>query len=109
MKHPNRLRELRLARNVSQSEIARQTGIRQAHISLHETGNRLLTGEMIDRYATYFDVTPYELFVPRDFWIAYDAGDQPVAVAPLTVTVIAQPADSARATDLDIDRLPAMP
>lgn len=49
---------------ISQSELARQTGARQSHISEFLAGSRDLSKENIVLIAHYFRVSP-ELFLPR--------------------------------------------
>lgn len=72
MKHPNRLRELRLQRGISQADMATLLGVKQPTVNRHEQGNRSLDGFAIERYAKIHGVSPYELFVPVDHSVAYD-------------------------------------
>jgi ribosome-binding protein aMBF1 (putative translation factor) len=71
--YPNRIRELRLARNWLQDELAAMVGLTAAAVNRHERGNRDLDGWTIERYAIVFQVSPYALFVHPDEYIEYDA------------------------------------
>lgn len=70
-RHPNRLAELRDARQLTQSDIAKLLGMTAATVNRHERGNRSLDGFAIERYAKFYGVSPYELFVPADSWVPY--------------------------------------
>ena len=70
--YPNRLRELREERNISQAEVARRLGLAKSTLNRHENENRHLDGTAIDRYSRFYNVDPYELFVPAGFEIEYE-------------------------------------
>lgn len=63
MKYPNRLRELREGRKLTQAEAAILVGKSAAAVNRHEAGSRSLDGEMIEKYAALYGVIPYDLFV----------------------------------------------
>ncbi|TJY44270.1 helix-turn-helix transcriptional regulator [Cohnella pontilimi] len=52
-----RLRELRLSRNISQEEVARQIGITRSAYSHYEINNRQPVYETLIKLAAYFDVS----------------------------------------------------
>lgn len=70
-RHPNRLAELRDTRKLTQSDIAKLLGMTAATVNRHERGNRALDGFAIERYAKFYGVSPYEIFVPADSWVPY--------------------------------------
>lgn len=83
-RYPNRLRELRekkLNANrepFSLREVAEEIGISHVAIARHETGDRQPDGFQIERYARYYGVTPYELFVPPGYYLVYEDDGTPV-------------------------------
>ena len=58
-----RLRELRKAKGLTQSEVANRTGYTQAAVQRHESDRRSLDGAAIDRYAKLYEVLAYQIFV----------------------------------------------
>lgn len=52
-----RLRELRIEKQISQSELAKILGVSQRSISSWETGFRRPEYEMLEQLADFFDVT----------------------------------------------------
>jgi len=65
-KYPNRLRFLRESFGLEQQDAARTLGIDKSTLNRHEQGNRSLDGFTIQRYAEFYGVSPYELFVEKD-------------------------------------------
>lgn len=63
---PNRIRELRLARGLSQDALADAVGCVKAQISDLERGNRGLTLEWMRRIGAALHVSPAELLTPDD-------------------------------------------
>lgn len=57
MKMGERLRELRLQRNISQEEVARQIGITRSAYSHYEINNRQPVYETLIKLAAFFDVS----------------------------------------------------
>ncbi|MFC5699974.1 helix-turn-helix domain-containing protein [Cohnella faecalis] len=57
MKMGERLRELRLRRNISQEEVARNIGITRSAYSHYEINNRQPIYETLIKLATFFDVS----------------------------------------------------
>ena len=53
----DRLKELREEKGISQSQLAKETGLNQASISLLEGGRRVPTAPTIITLAKYFEVT----------------------------------------------------
>jgi len=62
---PNRIRELRLARNLSLAEVALRAGIAIPHLSRMERGQRALTDAWMHRIAAALGVQPADLFPLR--------------------------------------------
>lgn len=63
----NRLRELREARKLTQQEVAKLLDINHTTVSRHESGDRGLGPEDIQKYAQLYKVKSYELFIdPKD-------------------------------------------
>jgi transcriptional regulator with XRE-family HTH domain len=60
---PNRLKEIREALDITQEQVSIALGIGQSAISRHERMNRSLSGIDIERYARFYGVFPYEIFV----------------------------------------------
>lgn len=65
MTPPNRLKELREAKGVSQKELAHATGQSWTTVNRHERGSRRIRAHIMQLYARYFGVDPVELFVKR--------------------------------------------
>jgi transcriptional regulator with XRE-family HTH domain len=65
-KHPNRLRYLREINGMSQKDAAQGLGVPTPTLNRHEQGNRSLDGFTIQRYAEFYGVTPFELFVSKE-------------------------------------------
>ena len=63
MQYPNRLRILRQERKWTLDDVAQFMGLTVPAVSRHESGNRSLDGPLIDRYATLYSVSPFEIFV----------------------------------------------
>lgn len=62
-KFPNRLRELRRGRQLTQEEAATLTGFSLSAVNRHENGNRSMDGPTMEAYAKLYGVTAYELYV----------------------------------------------
>lgn len=64
------LKELRVAQNLSQVDVANAIGISQQYYSLIESGKRLdsLNVEIITKLATILDVSIEEIFSYEDQW-----------------------------------------
>lgn len=60
---PNRLLEQRDRSRLSQSEVAKILDVSIATVSRHESQNRGLTRDMIDKYAQLYKVSAAELFI----------------------------------------------
>lgn len=71
VKHPNRLKELRAIHKLDQKDVARALKIPAPTVNRHENGNRSMDGFMIERYAYFYGVSPYEIFVPVDHSVEY--------------------------------------
>ena len=54
----------------TQEEVAEAFNLSVATISRHENGSRGLDRAMINAYARYYNVKPYELFIPGSKYIA---------------------------------------
>jgi hypothetical protein len=65
----------------SQSEVGKDLGWKSPVVNRHELGNRALDGFAIERYARYYNVSPYEIFVPADYLVIY-TGDYPKPEIP---------------------------
>lgn len=72
IRRQNRLRELRENEGIKQTELARRLGIKVATLNRHEQMNRSIDALSIERYARFFGVSPYELFVPEDHELEYE-------------------------------------
>jgi transcriptional regulator with XRE-family HTH domain len=59
---PNRLREYRTARGWGVVDVAEFMGVDHSLVSLHETGKRRLTSDMVAKYAKLYCVERIELF-----------------------------------------------
>lgn len=62
-RYPNRLKLLRRMRGKTQIELAEEFNVAVATISRHESGSRGLDRQMINAYAEYYNVKPFELFI----------------------------------------------
>lgn len=62
MKHPNRVRELRVRSRLSQTELAKLIDRDETSISRYESGEYKLTPELSDRLARVFKCDKIELF-----------------------------------------------
>lgn len=58
----NRLKELRDRSRLTMQEVSILTGFDVSTISRHESGDRGLSSEAIDKYASLYKVRTYELF-----------------------------------------------
>ena len=52
-----RLKELRISKNLSQEQLAKETGISSTDICYYETGQRVPNAQVIITIAKYFNVT----------------------------------------------------
>lgn len=59
---PNRLKELRERRGLTQKEVAKLIDIDHTTVSKHESGTRNFTNEEIKKYARVLRVESYEIF-----------------------------------------------
>ena len=57
-----RIRQLRLERNLTQTELAQMIGVSTAHISEVERGKKNLNNHIVLRLSKAFDVEPFMLF-----------------------------------------------
>lgn len=62
----NRLRELRDRSRLTQEEVSTLTGISVAAISRHENCSRGLGRDAIEKYASLYKVSTYEIFMDPD-------------------------------------------
>lgn len=62
----NRLRELRDRSRLTQEEVSTLTGISVAAISRHENCSRGLSQDAIEKYASLYKVSTYEIFMDPD-------------------------------------------
>ena len=84
-RYPNRLRELRQKNKLSQKAVARAIGLKQPTVNRHENENRSIDAYTADRYARFYGVSPYELFVDPDHGIDYPDEPDAVEYAPESV------------------------
>ena len=63
MSKPNRLKEQRKASRLTMAEVAKVLEVTEATVSRHESGQRSLSGEMIEKYCELYKCEPSELFV----------------------------------------------
>lgn len=61
--HPNRLKELRERRALTQHEVATLTSQDYTTICRHESGDRPLPREALEKYARLYSVTSLELIM----------------------------------------------
>lgn len=57
MGFPERLKELRLKKGLTQKEIAEEFGIKQPNYQQWESGKRKPSSETLEKFANFFDVT----------------------------------------------------
>jgi transcriptional regulator with XRE-family HTH domain len=62
---PNRIRELREAKGISQAELARQANVTASALNKVEMGKRGLDQQWLDRLAAALDVAPADLLPDR--------------------------------------------
>lgn len=58
----NRIKELRLQRNLKQSELAEKVGIATKHQSCIETGRNFPSSELFEKYALAFEMKVTDIF-----------------------------------------------
>ena len=61
-KNPNRIRELRVAKGLTQGQLGEMIGVGVAHVSRMENGKRDLTQYWMEKLAVALDVAPVDLF-----------------------------------------------
>mgnify|MGYP001589623395 CR=1 FL=1 len=61
----NRLKELREAKGLTQTDVALRLGTTQPTVDRHERGDRGLSGFAIEGYARLYGVAPAELFTRK--------------------------------------------
>ena len=61
-----KLRELRIARNLSQGDIEKRTGLLRAYTSRVEHGHTVPTVETLEKYAHALEIPLYRLFTEED-------------------------------------------
>jgi transcriptional regulator with XRE-family HTH domain len=61
-----KLRELREAKNISQGDIEKRTGLRRAYISRVENGYTVPAIETLEKYASALEIPLYRLFTDQD-------------------------------------------
>lgn len=57
MSIPDRLKELRANKSMTQRELANQLNISSSSIAMYETGQRMPDAEVLELFADYFNVT----------------------------------------------------
>ena len=62
-----KLRELRLAKNLSQGDIEKRTGLFRCYTSRVENGYTVPTVETLEKYAHALEIPLYRLFTDEDF------------------------------------------
>ena len=62
----NRLRELREDHDLVQKEIARNLGITQRNYSYYETNQTILTEDILQKLANYYDTSIYYILYRTD-------------------------------------------
>jgi transcriptional regulator with XRE-family HTH domain len=77
----DRLRELRLKKNISQEEVARQIGITRSAYSHYEINNRQPVYETLKKLAVLFDVS-------LDYIIGGEPARQETQVTPEAIEII---------------------
>ena len=79
-----RIRELRLAKQMSQYELAKKVGYEgRSAISKVENGERDISQSMIEKYAEALGVTPTYLLYGEDFPVIKDGAITPDNILPL--------------------------
>jgi transcriptional regulator with XRE-family HTH domain len=73
----NRLRELREAKNLSQGDIEKRTGLLRCYISRVENGHTVPAIETLEKMASALEIQLYQLM--------YDGDEPPEAPAPIAV------------------------
>jgi len=66
-KFSDRLKELRLEKNLTQSQLAKETGLSQNGIANWENGNRLPNINAVIAFAKFFNVTVGQLLGTEDY------------------------------------------
>lgn len=61
--HKNQLAVLRRKKGMSQKAVGEHLGFSMATINRHERGNRGLSRQLIDVYADFYNVEPFDLYV----------------------------------------------
>src|ERR1700758_3184222 len=61
-----KLRELRLAKNLSQGDILKRTGLFRCYTSRVENGHSVPTVETLEKYAHALEIPLYRLFTDED-------------------------------------------
>jgi transcriptional regulator with XRE-family HTH domain len=61
-----KLRELREAKNLSQGDIEKRTGLRRAYTSRVEHGHTVPSIETLEKYASALEIPLYRLFTDED-------------------------------------------
>jgi len=61
-----KLRELRIAKNLSQGDIQKRTGLFRCYTSRVENGYTVPTVETLEKYATALEIPLYRLFTEED-------------------------------------------
>ena len=61
-----KLRELRIAKNLSQGDIEKRTGLLRAYTSRVEHGHTVPTVETLEKYASALEVPLYRLFTDEE-------------------------------------------
>src|ERR1700739_2287847 len=61
-----KLRELRLAKNLSQGDILKRTGLFRCYTSRVENGHTVPTVETLEKYAHALEIPLYRLFTDED-------------------------------------------
>lgn len=62
-----KLGNLRLKKNVSQSQVAESLGITKAAVSQYESGQRIPSDEVKIKLSNYYGVSVQDLFIPFKF------------------------------------------
>lgn len=63
MEQKNRLRELREARMLTQAEVGLILGLDYSTVSKHESGDRSISFENLEKYARLFKVSTSEIYM----------------------------------------------
>lgn len=62
MRHPNRVKELRSARNISQTDLAEKIVMNRSWLSQIESGARKIPEKFVEKLCVFFDIEVDELF-----------------------------------------------